>query len=149
MPRPSQPATPPRDAFEIRHSEVADGMSLAYLREGVGGYSLLLVHGYPETMRIWWRNVKPLVAAGYEVIVPDLRGYGDSDLSERDNYVTPVTKAAVTFAWEASGSVGMRHPSTPQRCFRDIYMAAGHMVFDDRNYHELAKAHLGLEPAPF
>jgi pimeloyl-ACP methyl ester carboxylesterase len=52
----------------------------------VGGYPLLLVHGYPETKRIWWRNVKPLVDAGYEVIVPDLRGYGDSDLSEKDEY---------------------------------------------------------------
>jgi pimeloyl-ACP methyl ester carboxylesterase len=47
---------------------------------------LVLVHGYPETKRIWWRNVEPLVAAGYEVIVPDLRGYGDSSLSETDEY---------------------------------------------------------------
>jgi len=56
------------------------------VREGVGGYPLLLVHGYPETKRIWWRNIEPLVAAGYEVIVPDLRGYGDSDLSAEDAY---------------------------------------------------------------
>ena len=48
------------------------------LREGVGGYPLLLIHGYPETKRIWWRNVEPLANAGYEVIVPDLRGYGES-----------------------------------------------------------------------
>ncbi len=85
-PRQVQPETPPPDAFTEHRSAVANGMSLAYLREGVGGYPLLLVHGYPETKRIWWRNVKPLVAAGYEVIVPDLRGYGDSDLSERDEY---------------------------------------------------------------
>jgi len=65
---------------------VADDIELAYLREGVGGYPLLLIHGYPETKRIWWRNVKPLAEAGYEVIVPDLRGYGDSDLSEKDEY---------------------------------------------------------------
>jgi pimeloyl-ACP methyl ester carboxylesterase len=52
----------------------------------VGGYPLLLVHGYPETKRIWWRNVRPLAAAGFEVIVPDLRGYGDSDLSAKDEY---------------------------------------------------------------
>ena len=32
------------------------------------------MHGYPETKRIWWRNIEPLAAAGYEVIVPDLRG---------------------------------------------------------------------------
>jgi len=85
-PRPAQPATPPRDAFAIHHAEVAGGLNLAYLREGVGGYPLLLCHGYPETKRIWWRNVQPLAEAGYEVIVPDLRGYGDSDLSENDEY---------------------------------------------------------------
>ena len=85
-PRPPQPETPPLDAFAVHRAQVAEGIALAYLREGAGGYPLLLVHGYPETKRIWWRNVKPLVAAGYEVIVPDLRGYGDSDLSEKDEY---------------------------------------------------------------
>ena len=84
--RPPQPETPPRDAFEIQRAEVAEGLELAYLREGIGGYPLLLIHGYPETKRIWWRNIRPLAEAGYEVIVPDLRGYGDSDLSSRDEY---------------------------------------------------------------
>ncbi|MFN3220063.1 MAG: alpha/beta fold hydrolase [Acidimicrobiales bacterium] len=83
--RPAQPATPAADAFTIHRAEVADGVSLAYVREG-SGYPLLLVHGYPETKRIWWRNIEPLVAAGYEVIVPDLRGYGDSDLAPDDHY---------------------------------------------------------------
>ncbi len=85
-PRPPQPETPPLDAFAVHRAQVAEGIALAYLREGAGGYPLLLVHGYPETKRIWWRNVKPLAEAGYEVIVPDLRGYGDSDLSEKDEY---------------------------------------------------------------
>jgi pimeloyl-ACP methyl ester carboxylesterase len=70
----------------VHRAAVADGLQLAYLREGVGGYPLLLVHGYPETKRIWWRNVQSLAQAGFEVIVPDLRGYGDSDLSEKDEY---------------------------------------------------------------
>ncbi|MCX6509559.1 MAG: alpha/beta hydrolase [Actinobacteria bacterium] len=84
--RPSQPATPAPDAFTIHRSKVAGDLELAYVREGVGGYPLLLIHGYPETKRIWWRNIEPLVAAGFEVIVPDLRGHGDSDLSESDTY---------------------------------------------------------------
>jgi pimeloyl-ACP methyl ester carboxylesterase len=46
-----------------------------------GGTPLLLVHGWPETRRIWWRMLQPLAAAGYEVICPDLRGFGDSDVS--------------------------------------------------------------------
>jgi pimeloyl-ACP methyl ester carboxylesterase len=77
---------PPVDAFTIHRTEVDDGLRLAYVREGVGGAPLLLIHGYPETKRIWWRNVAPLAAAGFEVIAPDLRGYGDSDLSATDSY---------------------------------------------------------------
>jgi pimeloyl-ACP methyl ester carboxylesterase len=41
----------------------------------------LLVHGWPETKRIWWRVIAPLAEAGFEVIVPDLRGFGDSDVA--------------------------------------------------------------------
>ena len=84
--RPAQPPTPSADAFTIHRAQVADDLSLAYLHEGIGGYPLLLIHGYPETKRIWWRNIKPLASAGYEVIVPDLRGYGDSDLAIDDSY---------------------------------------------------------------
>ena len=60
-----------------------------------------------------------------------------------------VAKSAVLFAWEASGSAGMRNPNRLQRCFRDIHIGAGHQVFDDRGYREAAKAALGLEPLPF
>ncbi|CAN5787491.1 alpha/beta hydrolase [soil metagenome] len=84
--RPAQPATPAPDAFEVHRSEVQPGLSLAYVREGIGGIPLLLIHGYPETKRIWWRNVEPLAAAGFEVIAVDLRGAGDSDLSVDDAY---------------------------------------------------------------
>ena len=59
---------------------------LAYLREGEGGFPLLLIHGWPETKRIWWRNIEPLAEAGFEVIVPDLRGFGDSELAPDDRY---------------------------------------------------------------
>ena len=84
--RQTQPVTPAPDAFKIHKARVTDDIELGYVREGIGGYPLLLVHGYPETKRIWWRNIVPLVEAGFEVIVPDLRGYGDSDLSPDDEY---------------------------------------------------------------
>lgn len=74
-------AAPPPDAFEIRRAEIRDGLTLAYIRAGEGGHPLLLLHGWPETKRIWWRNLEPLAAAGFEVIVPDLRGFGDSDVA--------------------------------------------------------------------
>ena len=39
------------------------------------------MHGWPESKRIFWKVIVPLAAAGFEVIVPDLRGFGDSDVS--------------------------------------------------------------------
>jgi pimeloyl-ACP methyl ester carboxylesterase len=51
------------------------------VHENPGGAGpLLLVHGWPESRRIWWRAIEPLAAAGFEVIAPDLRGFGDSDV---------------------------------------------------------------------
>ncbi len=75
------PDAPRPDAFPVEHAEVRPGVSIAYVRVGVGGYPLLLVHGWPETKRIWWRNIEPLAQAGFEVIAPDLRGFGDSGLA--------------------------------------------------------------------
>src|SRR6185295_1610217 len=34
-------------------AEVRNGVTIAYVREGTGGAPLLLLHGYPETKRIW------------------------------------------------------------------------------------------------
>jgi pimeloyl-ACP methyl ester carboxylesterase len=65
----------------VERAAVRDGVEIAFVRAGAGGYPLLLVHGWPETKRIWWRNIEALAAAGFEVIVPDLRGFGDSGLA--------------------------------------------------------------------
>ena len=72
--------------FAVHRAEVRPGVETAYLREGAGGFPLLLVHGWPETKRIWWRNVAPLADAGFEVIVPDLRGFGDSGPAPDGHY---------------------------------------------------------------
>jgi len=68
---------------------VRDDLSIGYWRAGEGGAPLLLVHGFPETKRIWARNVAPLAAAGFDVIVPDLRGVGDSDPGSDGFYDPP------------------------------------------------------------
>lgn len=46
---------------------------------GGSGPPLLLLHGWPETS-LEWRGVAPLLARRFTVIVPDLRGMGDSSL---------------------------------------------------------------------
>jgi pimeloyl-ACP methyl ester carboxylesterase len=72
----------------VEHATVRDGIDIAYVRAGVGGFPLLLVHGWPETKRIWYRNIEPLAAAGFDVIVPDLRGFGDSGVAPDGFYDT-------------------------------------------------------------
>jgi pimeloyl-ACP methyl ester carboxylesterase len=74
--------------FHVQRCEVRDGFAVGYWRAGEGGHPLLLVHGFPETKRIWTRNVEPLAEMGFDVIVPDLRGVGDSDPA-RDGYYDP------------------------------------------------------------
>lgn len=68
-------------SFASHRDEVRPGVTLAYWLEGRGGTPLVLLHGWPETRRIWARNVAELAAAGFEVVVPDLRGSGESGLA--------------------------------------------------------------------
>ena len=63
---------------EPQRAEVRGG-TLAFWRKGHGGVPLLLVHGWPSTRRIWVRNIADLAARGFDVVTPDLRGFGDSD----------------------------------------------------------------------
>ena len=42
------------------------------------GPPVLLLHGWAETWVTWRRVIPRLAAAGYTVVVPDLRGFGDS-----------------------------------------------------------------------
>jgi pimeloyl-ACP methyl ester carboxylesterase len=75
-------ASPPDPTLSpTEYVDLGNGVRMAYVCEGAGGAPLLLVHGYPETKRIWWRNLMPLADAGFEVIAPDLRGHGESSLA--------------------------------------------------------------------
>jgi pimeloyl-ACP methyl ester carboxylesterase len=40
---------------------------------------VILLHGFPETAWCWRRQFAPLAAAGYRVVAPNQRGYGESD----------------------------------------------------------------------
>ena len=43
------------------------------------GTPVLLLHGFPDSARLWRHQIPALVAAGFRTIAPDLRGFGDSD----------------------------------------------------------------------
>jgi haloacetate dehalogenase len=44
---------------------------------GGSGPPLLLLHGYPQT-HVLWRKLAPRLAQDFTLVIPDLRGYGDS-----------------------------------------------------------------------
>ena len=48
-----------------------------YLRSGGSGPPLLLLHGYPQT-HVAWHAVAPMLARDFTLVMPDLRGYGQS-----------------------------------------------------------------------
>jgi len=104
------------------------GFAQAYVRAGEGGRPLLLVHGWPETARIWWRNIEPLAAAGFDVVAPDLRGfglsepgpdgYGDAVSHSRDLYALLHEELGIETVIAVAGDLGaavvqdlsLRHP---------------------------------------
>ncbi len=64
------------DGFE-KLKVPGDGVELSVHRGGEGP-PLVLLHGYPEN-HLCWSRVAPELAQHFQVLIPDLRGYGDSD----------------------------------------------------------------------
>ena len=56
------------------------GLRAHYVRHG-RGMPLILQHGWPEFWYTWRKNV-PALAEHFDVIAPDLRGFGDTDKPE-------------------------------------------------------------------
>jgi len=61
--------------FEQRRIETSG--AAINLVTGGSGPPLLLLHGYPQT-HVLWRKVAPRLARDFTLVIPDLRGYGDS-----------------------------------------------------------------------
>lgn len=68
---------------EVKRRAV-NGLEMAFWHERCGRDGapvVVCVHGWPETKLLYTRVVGPLVSAGFDVVVPDLRGFGDSGLA--------------------------------------------------------------------
>lgn len=59
------------------HAQI-NGIRLAYDDLGQG-MPVMLIHGFPLCRKMWRPQAEALVAAGYRVILPDLRGFGESE----------------------------------------------------------------------
>ena len=57
---------------------VINGISMGYDDSG-SGPPVILLHGFPLNRRMWTLQTRPLAEAGFRVIAPDLRGFGETD----------------------------------------------------------------------
>lgn len=66
---------------DIRHRLVkTNGITLHIVEQGdPTAPMVLLLHGFPEFWYSWRFQIPALAQAGYHVVAPDLRGYGQSD----------------------------------------------------------------------
>ncbi|MEM9489560.1 MAG: alpha/beta hydrolase [Myxococcota bacterium] len=85
---------------ELRKSDSADklkgeiininGIDLFVVDQGQGP-AVLLLHGFPDSSELWRHQIPSLVDAGFRIIAPDLRGFGQSARPEGvEAYQVPV-----------------------------------------------------------
>jgi haloacetate dehalogenase len=80
------------DGFEERTFATPEGD--IFYRIAGNGPPLVLLHGYPQTSAMW-HAIAPVLAQTYQVICPDLRGYGRSLKPTTDPTHTPYSKRAM------------------------------------------------------
>ena len=79
------------EGFEVRHFDVNGAQIYARVSAGLPGNrpALLLLHGFPQT-HVMWQRVAQQLAKDFFLVMPDLRGYGDSSkapgLPDHSNY---------------------------------------------------------------
>jgi pimeloyl-ACP methyl ester carboxylesterase len=60
------------------------------VRDRGTGEPVVLLHGWPDTADLWRHQIPALVADGYRVIAPDLRGFGESSRPKQvEAYTAP------------------------------------------------------------
>ena len=115
------------------YAEVGDEeLKLHYVEAGDGPL-IVLLHGFPEFWYGWRLQIAPLVAAGYQVVAPDLRGYNLSSKPDgvgaygADDLAADVrglieergAESALVVGHDWGGTVGwtlaMRHPEVVDR----------------------------------
>ncbi|ANY10187.1 hypothetical protein AFB00_19025 [Pseudonocardia sp. HH130630-07] len=71
---------------------------------GGTGPAVVLLHGWPDRATLWPHQAAALAAAGHRVVVPDLRGFGESDRPEEpEHYRMRALRADVLGVADALG----------------------------------------------
>jgi pimeloyl-ACP methyl ester carboxylesterase len=112
-------------------SSPCDGFQLAYERHGGGAQSVVLLHGWPGD-HIDFRYVVPLLDKDFDLVVPDLRGFGRSDKHPVDPADAYSAAAQARGIVALIGELGLHQP-----------IIAGYDI-GSRIAQTIAKDHLGL-----
>ena len=81
----------------------ANGLDMRVVEQGSGPL-LLLCHGWPEYWYTWHNQISAIARAGYRVVAPDMRGYGESSApSDVQSYSIIALVGDVTGLVEALG----------------------------------------------
>jgi haloacetate dehalogenase len=91
--------------------QIATGHAQLHARIGGSGPPLVCLHGYPQT-HLTWRKVAGVLAERYTVILPDLRGYGQSEIPPSDETHMPYSKRVM-----AGDIIGLMSELGHQRFF--------------------------------
>jgi len=96
------------DTDGMRQEQATDGFRLAYDRAGPGegAPAVVLLHGWPGD-RTDYRKVVPFLSATADVVVPDLRGFGDSDRHPASQYSAAAQARGIA---GLIAELGLRHP---------------------------------------
>lgn len=72
---------------DIKHRTVKTNGINMHIAEAGEGPLVILCHGFPESWYSWRHQLPALAEAGFHVVAPDQRGYGDTDAPESlDDY---------------------------------------------------------------
>jgi pimeloyl-ACP methyl ester carboxylesterase len=65
---------------------LVNGLTFNVAEAGAGA-PVLLLHGFPDSWRLWRHQLPALAEAGHRVVAPDLRGFGETERpAEVDDY---------------------------------------------------------------
>jgi pimeloyl-ACP methyl ester carboxylesterase len=68
---------------DVSHRHLETNGILMHIAEcGVSGPLLVLCHGFPESWYSWRHQLTAFAEAGFHVVAPDMRGYGQTDRPE-------------------------------------------------------------------
>lgn len=116
-------------------------LEFAVTDEGTGD-PVLMLHGFPDSARLWRHQIPRLVEAGFRVIAPDQRGFGRSDKpAEKSAYTIGETMGDAVRLLDALGlervsvishdwgaAVGWALAAfCPERVERHIACSVGHL----------------------